>query len=691
MTKTALYALGFFLAGLYLSGCKYENEHAWDVNLLAPIAQGELTMKDLVKDSSLHENNDRSLNIVNVVTLKEIGIGDLVNIPDTTVPPTGVSLKKLELGERTMTRNISLGEIAKNAGPVGFFIIASNGDSMVVPPISNMSSGDVDVNATSFFESATFISGKMKITMTNNLPVEVRNVMFEFRNKGNKAIIIQDTVNSLMPKGVFQRVYPLDEKTVEGHMVAKILKLSSPGSNGDSVLIDTSDALEVVISAYDMQVREAVAVFPAQNLINNWSDDIYNMHGPEIKYMLVRKGMINIKADHTIREKLHLRYYIPEARKNGRSLDINSTLAASPNGSNVSRNDSFPIDGYAVDFAGSTRNLTNAFYRLLQVRIDSTGELKQLSLDDSIYMSYGLYNIIPEYARGYLGQQTILVNSISDFDFMGGVTDGKLRLEDLAVNLELSNGVGAPGQVIIKSLRALNSRTNKYVDLTSTILNEPQNISPATDNPLTPSITKIKLDAGNSNIASLLSIVPDKIGYDLEFRVNPAGNTKEYKDFIYYDSKVKANLIIEAPLQVGLEGLTLQDTTTVDIGGIAQLDNIQDGKLNLTVENTFPVDAAFQVFITDHNGKLLDSLLTPNSIIQAGVASPPQYRVSKPTISTIQIKVTPSVIEKLKNTDNKLIMRTKLDTKPLNQNVKIYTDYRIRAKLTADLRYRTTF
>jgi hypothetical protein len=457
------------------------------------------------------------------------------------------------------------------------------------------------------------------------------------------------------------------------------------------VLIDTSDALEVVISAYDMQVQKAVAVFPAQYLLNDWEDDIYNMHGPEFKYILVRKGMINIKADHTIRENMRLRYYIPEARKNGRSFDINSTLPASPNGSKVSRNDSFPIDGYAVDFTGSTRQMYNAFYRLLQVRIDSTGQLKQLSLDDSIYMTYGLYNIIPEYARGYLGQQVIQVNSTSDFNFLGGITGGKLRLQDLAVNIELRNGVGAPGQVIIKKLRAFSTRTNEFVDLTSSILNQPQNISPAMDNPLTPSITKIKLDGSNSNIATMLSIVPDKISYELEFKVNPAGNTKEYKDFIYYDSKVKANLTIEAPLQVGLEGITLKDTTTVDIGGVAQLENIQDGKLNLTIENTFPVDAIFQIFIIDRDGKIIDSLLAPNSVIQAGIAAPPSYRVAQPTISAIQIKVNSAIIEKLRNTDNKLIISTKLNTRPLNENVKIYTDYRIRAKLTADLRYRTSF
>jgi hypothetical protein len=45
-------------------------------------------------------------------------------------------------------------------------------------------------------------------------------------------------------------------------------------------------------------------------------------------------------------------------------------------------------------------------------------------------------------------------------------------------------------------------------------------------------------------------------------------------------------------------------------------------------------------------------------------------------------------IDRLRNSENRLIMKAKLDTKPLGQNLKIYSDYFIRAKVTGDLKYR---
>src|SRR5688500_823591 len=109
--------LAICLAGMVLTGCRLEDEHSWDVDLVTPIAEGELSIGDLIK-SAPTDTSGGFLRLVEVVPLHEVGIGELIQIPDTTVPPKSVSLKTLSIGERTMKRNITLGEIAKNAGPV---------------------------------------------------------------------------------------------------------------------------------------------------------------------------------------------------------------------------------------------------------------------------------------------------------------------------------------------------------------------------------------------------------------------------------------------------------------------------------------------------------------------------------------------------------------------------------------------
>ncbi|MBK7441141.1 MAG: hypothetical protein IPI65_06325 [Bacteroidetes bacterium] len=73
--------------------------------------------------------------------------------------------------------------------------------------------------------------------------------------------------------------------TVEGNLLGQILYFSTPGSPDVPVLIDTSDVVVITLTARDMELQEAVAVFPEQNLINNANDVQYDMGGPEFTEM----------------------------------------------------------------------------------------------------------------------------------------------------------------------------------------------------------------------------------------------------------------------------------------------------------------------------------------------------------------------------------------------------------------------
>lgn len=55
---------------------------------------------------------------------------------------------------------------------------------------------------------------------------------------------------------------------MDGDLIAEITNFDSPGSLGENVLIDTADAFVITMSAYDLNLLEATAIFPAQNLVN---------------------------------------------------------------------------------------------------------------------------------------------------------------------------------------------------------------------------------------------------------------------------------------------------------------------------------------------------------------------------------------------------------------------------------------
>ncbi|MGZ5242719.1 MAG: hypothetical protein ACXWW0_02480, partial [Bacteroidia bacterium] len=418
----------------FLAGCRMSEDKSWDVDLLAPVLNAELTIGDLLKDSSIRQNADNSLTLVQVMKLKDLNVGDIIKVPDTVEENT-VTLQKLEIGRRVIKRNITLGEVARNAGFTGQLILANHGNSMAIPPLTGLSSGDIDVNAESFFETATFIDGKLEIQMRNGFPIEMTNIDFELRNKSDNTVIVTDVISSIKPNATFKKTYSLANKTVEGKLVAKIKNMNSPGSGGQQVQIDTTDALEVTITAYDMQVYSAKAIFPAQNVVNDSIEVAYNLGDAQIKMMRVKSGSIFITTVHTLREKLNLHYQIPGATKNGIPLDIKRTVNAAPANDSARLQEIIPIDGYTVDLTGRYGNTFNTYFNILIASIDSTGVLQSLSLEDKIYIYYGLRNIVPEYAKGYLGQSTYKVGpEKSAFESLENYVGGDILLGDVKLN-----------------------------------------------------------------------------------------------------------------------------------------------------------------------------------------------------------------------------------------------------------------
>ena len=52
----------------------------------------------------------------------------------------------------------------------------------------------------------------------------------------------------------------------------------------------------------------------------------------------------------------------------------------------------------------------NTIYSEMYIYLDSTGELETINQVDSFTL-YNIYNITPEYAKGYIGQDTFVINS----------------------------------------------------------------------------------------------------------------------------------------------------------------------------------------------------------------------------------------------------------------------------------------
>ena len=670
------------------SACRRSLDTGWDTRYLAPIVTGELDVYDLVPDSLSEINDDESVTIVYQSQLLNYNLTEeAIEIPDTSVEYF-VSLDSLALDDQTVSVGLSLGNIAIDLGfPIGTLIIASNGSETTLDPIYGLSTDPTPVDATTFFETATFNAGYLDLSIANGLPVDLDTVVFKLTNSVGGETILEDTFFHIPAAGVPLTITKdLATMTVEGNLLGQILYFSTPGSPDVPVLIDTSDVVVITLTARDMELQEAVAVFPEQNLINNANDVQYDMGGPEFTEMGMEAGAVHIYVKNTIGDSIHIVYDIPGAVDVfGNSVHIETSV-----GPDETVDEFFDIAGYTIDLRGSEGNEVNTFYQEFSARINYTGVASYITLEDSLQVIYGLENLVPNSLKGYLGQYEILVaDTTSGVELFDQFISGEINFGDINIDLAITNGLGASGTVLINSLGGTNTETGETVFLNCpSVVGVPININRALNNPFIPGYTTIALNSANSNVNELVEIFPDKLFYDVEMQVNPNGNEFNYQDFVIPSSIIDIDLNLSMPLEFMATDLTLQSEFPVTLDAESGTEGIGNIDLTLFADNTFPLEANINIVFMDDLGTPLDSLNFSGYNIQAGVLSD-DCRVHDAT----QTEIHQLIDGELKDAillATKAVATVTFNTASIpscSDIVKIYSDYKMAIQLVGDVNY----
>lgn len=678
-----------------VSACKHEFEHPqWNTQILAPLIKSTLSIEDIIADSLITSNTDSSLKIVYENLLYELEGDTLFKIPDTTVIKI-VKLDSIELGNSSISFPISLGNIAQqlqqssDPGDVflGTYIISQNGNSMSVPPISNLSSGDIAIDAQNLFKTITLLDGYMDITIENGLPVDITDLIFKLRNLSG-ADITQDTFPLIVAGTTASKTISLAGKTIEGNLLGTIINMSSPGSYGNPVLIDTSDVLINTITVRDLQPYSATAVFPAQDIVNQIENVPFKLEGVGLTKAKVKSGQIRVEAFSTLQDTVRFHYEIPSAQLNGNAFQLDNIMPPAPVGGVSHFLETYDFNNYDLTLTGINNDTVNTIYNILIGSIDSTGVQKTIALTDSFYFYIGFIDVIPGYAKGYLGQDTIEIGpeevSVSLFE---RITGGTLQLEDIKLDFTIENGIGADARIYVDKVISINSKEAISVPLTGTALNNPLNVIRANENfsfspPVAPSVSKIQLNNSNSNAKSFLENMPDKIEYSFKIYTNPNGNISGGNDFMYDQSNLRASLNMEIPLSFISDKLTLADT--VDFSLTSSAEDIKDGIFTLIADNGFPFDATVQLFLLDNANNIIDSLITPNKILAAPVDA--NLKVVSRKRSKLLIPLDENKMSRLRST-KKIKIVADFTTVPSSQYIKVYSSYMLDLKLIGDFNY----
>lgn len=690
-----------WLAGalLCLDSCKKERATSWNTDLLVPIASSSLSIQNIVKDSTIRANSDSSLILAFNSTLYDFSLANqIINIPDTNIGQK-FNLSTLQLPNQHVNQRISLGTLAINmaASPdagaqfLGNFILGQVGQVSAIPALNNITPGAFPFDASAYFDSAILASGEVQIWAVNHLPVPLDNVTVELRNHDDNSLVASKFLSHIGSHDSAYAVVNLAGAKLKKDLDFRIASMSTPGTGGGSVLIDTTDYIELRMFVAFLRASEAWARFPSQDVVNITEEVSQEIRDRKFTYVDARQGELLVTVVSSVQEQLELEYTLEGAYdRNGNPLVEHTIVPAAAQGVPSVVSKLIDISGCAINLTGKDGSKFNTYTQRVVAHIDSSGYVRHITQADSIVVRYDIKNIAPNYIKGYAGRDTLSAQDSSDFAFLDLFKSGTIDLESVNMNFTVENGIGVDGIVKINSLTAI-SANNGSRTLTGSIIGQPLVVNRATDFPLTKGVSSLAVNSSNSNIKDLIGILPNKLLYDVDVRTNPSGNNNLYRDFAYLESGMKVGLNAEIPLSFIANHLVLRDTIQFDLSTTnTNIEGISDGIINVITQNKYPLDATLSLVVVDSNWVGVDTLLMNTVIEGADLNNNCRAEVSKR--SKIPLFVDEDRMENIKKGKHAIIVAD-FNSNGHNavcngQYLKIYSDYKLDITFTARFNYK---
>ncbi|MEM7657742.1 MAG: hypothetical protein AAF399_16545, partial [Bacteroidota bacterium] len=159
-----------------------------------------------------------------------------------------------------------------------------------------------------------------------------------------------------------------------------------------------------------------------------------------------------------------------------------------------------------------------------------------------------------------------------------------------------------------------------------------------------------------------------------------------WDNFATSASQISAILDFQLPLEGSLGGLVLADTSELSTGELPDLATVSEGQFRLVLENRFPVEVSLEAVIYDQNWEEVYRL-SEDASLDAGVPNDQGY-VETPTQSVIETEALGVAdLETIFETGAYLVFRFEVDSQPEDEDVRIYADYDIMARLMSQFQF----
>ena len=668
------------LLSIFIFSCKHDLEKpTWEVDIITPIAHSELSISDLINQNETivdqQIGSDSLVSLVYSADLLQTNYDNLLDIQSTTNEKM-FRIDSVKFDDVVIEHNITIGSIITELGVLGP-ILYPDGQDRDIPAMPGVVQNDtIDIDASEYFETMTLYNGKMNLEITNGFPTDISNMSFMLYNSISLNLIATFNIPLIESGATYTESVSVAGETLDQIMLGIINNMDIEASGG-LVPINYTDAISTTVSITEIQIMEATAYFPNQLLHEEIVEQSFNLGTTKLTEIGIKEGYISIIATSSLPDTISILYFIPSLTKYG--VPFEELVKIPPNINTTPTSLYFNCDGYIMDLKGQVGRIggdtVNTIYSEMHIYLDSTGELETINRVDSFNL-YNEFNIVPEYAKGYIGQDTLLLSpETKNTSIFESITNGTIDLKQANLNLSIKNYVGADASISFQQFSSDNTNDNHPPTSVTTdqnganIIGNPYFIERATlnnENIIIPTLININLDASD-----MLEILPNQTTVAATFMLNPNGE-QAVEDFLYIDYPISATLDASIPLSFIANNLTISKTIEIDLSSDTELEI---DELYISIENGIPLSAKVDVILLDQHNNTLDTLVRNTNIICANTDT--ENRVT--TASNNLITITNTEFNNLRN----MKIVASFTTSSITEHIDIYSYYTMKVNLSA--------
>lgn len=404
------------------------------------------------------------------------------------------------------------------------------------------------------------------------------------------------------------------------------------------------------------------------------SFDFNASNGEVLDSILIRAGEMIFQMNSTFPADISITIDIPSLKISGSDFQQGFTF----NGPGA-QNPSFDLGSATLDLVnGGTANSVS--FSVTAV-ITDTGQ--PIDNSHSMDFNFGLNDLQFRGMFGDLGSPALTFSADSiDVDVFDNAFGGTVELLAPAVYLTMKNSFGIPIGFDIESISA--SKSGAVMELDGSAVDSPANPyrldAPSYDQIGETVSSQVALTPTSSNLPELISSLPAYFSYRFGLELNPAPVSS--KNFVMDDSKLTIGVRVELPFYGRISGISI--TKQFDFGGLG-IDDVEESFIRLKTVNELPLDVDLQVYFSDADGTVLDSLFTDPSVIKgADVDSDAFTQGSEEVVR--DVSVTQAKVDRIEQAELLILKATMSTTDGGAVPVKFSVDDKIRISLGVNTR-----